>query len=216
VRKLVFASSNAAYGYGPGVVGAIAEDTPFHSAVAPPAAILYGASKLIGEQLCRQAEAKQGLAHIVLRYSTVYGERQHHRAANALFIIETLEAVRRGERPRIVGDGTEVKHFVYVRDLAEANLCALASEHSNLALNAAGPETITTLELVRLVAELAGRPELEPVLVPPAPGAVRLTAGGAFRFDTAAARRIGWQPRTGLREGLARLIAWHDATRARG
>jgi UDP-glucose 4-epimerase len=215
VRKLVFASSNAAYGYGPGVAGDLAEDAPFHSAGAQPASILYGASKLIGEQLCRQAEAKQGLPHIVLRYSTVYGERQHHRAANALFIIETLEAVRRGERPRITGDGQDVKHFVYVRDLAEANVRALATPCSNLTLNAAGPETITTLELVRLVAELAGRPDLEPLLVPPQPGVVRLSAGGAFRFVTEAARQIGWQPRTGMREGLARLIAWYDAEAAR-
>lgn len=75
VKKLVFASSNAVYGYGPGIAGALAEGGPFHSAGAPPAAILYGASKIIGEQLCRQYHQQHGLDYLVLRYSTVYGER---------------------------------------------------------------------------------------------------------------------------------------------
>ena len=97
VRKVVFASSNAVYGYGPGVSGDLVETTPFHSQGAPPAAILYGASKIIGEQLCRDFQRKHGLNHVVLRYSTVYGERQHYRAANALYIIETIDRVRRGE-----------------------------------------------------------------------------------------------------------------------
>src|SRR5262249_50323046 len=80
VKKLVFPSSTAAYGYGPGLAGDLVEETPFHSVGAPPAAILYGASKIIGEQLCRDAHAKRGLDYVALRYATVYGERQHYRA----------------------------------------------------------------------------------------------------------------------------------------
>ena len=99
VKKLVFASSNAVYGYGPGIVGDLVESTPFHSVGAPPAAILYGASKIVGEQLCRDAYRKRGLNYVVLRYSTVYGERQHYRAANALYIIETHDRVRAGPAP---------------------------------------------------------------------------------------------------------------------
>jgi UDP-glucose 4-epimerase len=67
VRKFVLASSNAVYGYGPGIVGDLVETTPFHSTDAPPAAILYGASKIIGEQLCRDAYAKRGLSYVVVR-----------------------------------------------------------------------------------------------------------------------------------------------------
>ena len=88
VRKLVFPSSNAVYGYGPGVVGDLVETTPFHSAGAPPAAILYGASKIIGEQLCRDAHLKRGLDYVVsalfhrLRRAPALPRRQralHHR-----------------------------------------------------------------------------------------------------------------------------------------
>ena len=212
VKKLVFASSNAVYGYGPGVKGDLVEETPFHSVGAPPAAILYGASKIVGEQLCRDAHRRHGQDYVVLRYSTVYGERQHYRAANALYIVETHDAVKRGERPKVIGDGLETKHFVYVGDLARANRMALASDATDVAVNASGPEPTTTLDLVTMVAELSGRPDLKAEHVEPDPGKVRLTSGGAFRIDhTAAKDAIGWQPEIAMREGLRRLLAWRDA-----
>jgi UDP-glucose 4-epimerase len=212
VKKLVFASSNAVYGYGPGVVGDLVETTPFHSVGAPPAAILYGATKIIGEQLCRDAHAKRGLDYVALRYSTVYGERQHYRAANALYIIETHDRVRRGERPRVIGDGSDTKHFVHVSDVARANAAAFASGATNVAVNISGPRPVTTLELVRLVTELAGK-DLEPEHVAPEPGKVRLTSGGAWALDhTAAERTLGWRPQVDMREGIRRLIAWRQAT----
>jgi UDP-glucose 4-epimerase len=209
-KKLVMASSSAAYGYGPGVVGKLLESTPFHSAGAPPGAILYGASKIIGEQLCRDAHRKRGLNYIVVRYATVYGERQHYRAANALYIIETHDRVRRGERPRVLGDGLEVKHFVHVSDVARANAAAFAADATDVAVNISGPRTTTTLEIVRLVTELAGK-DLEPEHVEPDPGMVRLTSGGDWSLEHGLAERIlGWRPEIDMREGIRRLIAWRD------
>ncbi|MBR0647895.1 NAD-dependent epimerase/dehydratase family protein [Plastoroseomonas hellenica] len=211
VKKLIFSSSNAVYGYGPGVKGDLVEETPFHSIGAPPAAILYGASKIIGEQLCRDAYRRHGQDYVVVRYSTVYGERQHYRAANALYIVETHDAIKRGERPKVIGDGSETKHFVYVGDLARANCLALAAAATDVAVNTSGPAPVTTLELVKLVAELSGRPDLEPLLVEPDPGKVRLTSGGAFRIDHSAAKAaIGWEPQVDMREGLRRLLLWRD------
>jgi UDP-glucose 4-epimerase len=212
VRKLVFASSNAVYGYGPGVAGDLVETSPFHSAGAPPAAILYGASKIIGEQLCRDAYLKRQLDYVVLRYSTVYGERQHYRAANALYIVETHDRVRGGERPRVIGDGSETKHFVYVSDVARANAAAFAADVTNVAVNISGPRPVTTLEIVRLVTQLSGK-DLEPEHVDPDPGKVRLTSGGAWALDhTLAEQTIGWRPQVDMREGIRRLIAWREAT----
>ncbi|TCH95971.1 NAD-dependent epimerase/dehydratase family protein [Roseococcus sp. SYP-B2431] len=208
VKKVVFASSNAVYGYGPGIQGDLVETTPFFSEGAPPAAILYGASKIIGEQLCRTYTAKRGLPHVVLRYSTVYGERQHHRAANALYIIETLEKLRKGEPPEIFGDGSETKHFVYVGDLARANRMAFESAASNVAVNCSGPGPVTTKQLVALVTELAGGGP-SPVFVGDTPGKVRLTSGGAFRIaHEKAFDAIGWKPQVDMKEGLGRLIKW--------
>lgn len=215
VRKVVFASSNAVYGYGPGVKGDLVEETPFHSVGAPPAAILYGASKIVGEQLCRDAHRRHGQDYVVLRYSTVYGERQHYRAANALYIVETHDAVKRGQRPVVIGDGSETKHFVYVGDLARANRMALESDATDVAVNTSGPEPVTTLELVTMVAELSGRPDLTAEKREPDPTKVRLTSGGAFKIDhTAAKDAIGWEPQVGMREGLGRLLAWRDGQKS--
>ena len=212
VKKLVFASSNAVYGYGPGIVGELTETTPFHSAGAPPAAILYGASKIVGEQLCRDAHAKRGLDYVVVRYSTVYGERQHYRAANALYIIETHDRVRQGLRPRVIGDGSEMKHFVHVSDAARANAAAFAADATDVAVNISGPKPVTTLEIVRLVTELAGK-ALEPEHVEPDPAKVRLTSGGDWSVDHRLAERtIGWRPIVEMREGIERLIAWRETS----
>ncbi len=215
VKKVVFASSNAVYGYGPGIKGALVEEGPFHSAGAPPAAILYGASKIMGEQLCRQYFQKHKLDYVVLRYSTVYGERQHYRAANSLYIMETYDRVRRGERPVLPGDGSDTKHFVNVADVAQANLAAFRSAATDVAVNVSGPEPVTTGELVRMVLDYCGS-KLQPEIKPDPPGTVRLTSGGAFHIPhDLAGKLIGWQPKIGMKEGLARLLAWREADLAK-
>ena len=211
VGKLVLASSNAVYGYGPGVAGDLVETTPFHSAGAPPAAILYGASKIMGEQLARDAHLKRGLDYVVLRYATVYGERQHYRAANALYIIETHDRLRQGLAPRVIGDGSETKHFVNVSDVARANACAFAAQATGIAVNISGPRPVTTLDIVRIVTMAAGT-TIAPEHVAPDPGKVRLTSGGAWRMDHAAAERlIGWRPKVEMEDGIRRLLAWREA-----
>jgi UDP-glucose 4-epimerase len=213
VRKVVFASSTAVYGYGPGIVGALQEGMPFHAEGAPPAAVLYGASKIVGEQLCRDAKAKRGLDYVVLRYATVYGERQHERAANALALIEAHDRVKAGLRPQVVGDGRETKHFVHVEDVARANADAFVSDATDVALNISGPAPITTAEIAQLIAQAAGREDLGPEFVTPDPSKVRLTSGGPWVMPHAKATRlIGWTPRIGMTEGIARLIAWRDRT----
>lgn len=211
VKKMVFTSSSAVYGYGPGLKGDLVETTPFLTYGSPPGAIIYGASKVIGEQLCRDAHLKRGLDYVVVRYSTVYGERQHYRATNALYIIETHDRVRKDQRPRVVGDGTDTKHFVHVSDAARANAAAFAADATNVAVNISGPRPTTTLEIVRLVTELAGK-NLAPEHVEPEAGKVQLSAGGPWKMDHAAAERVlGWKPQIDMREGIRRLIAWRDA-----
>jgi UDP-glucose 4-epimerase len=149
-----------------------------------------------------------------VRYSTVYGERQHYRAANALYIIETHDRIKKGERPRVIGDGSETKHFVYVGDLARANAHAFDADATDVAVNVSGPAPVTTLELVKLVIELSGS-KLTPEHVEPEAGKVRLTSGGAFRIDHAAAEKaIGWKPEIDMREGIGRLLEWREKTLA--
>ncbi len=210
VKKLIFASSNATYGYGPDIKGQLHEKLAFHSEGAPPAAILYGASKIMGEQLCRTYFQQRGLDYLVLRYSTVYGERQHYRAANALYIMQTYDQIKSGQAPVMPGDGSETKHFVYVTDVARANLAALQSSTTDTAMNISGPDAVTTGELVRLILDYCGS-DLKPEIKPDPPGTVRLTSGGAFYIPHDKAKEaIGWQPEVSIKDGIKRLLDWRE------
>jgi UDP-glucose 4-epimerase len=148
-----------------------------------------------------------------LRYSTVYGERQHYRAANALYIIETHDRVRRGERPRVIGDGSETKHFVHVSDVARANAAAFAADATNIAVNISGPRPVTTLEIVRLVTELSGK-DLAPRTYRARSGQGAPYLGRCLVYDHSLAETaIGWRPQIEMREGIRRCSpgAMHPA-----
>jgi UDP-glucose 4-epimerase len=215
VGKLVFASSSAAYGYG-AISGALGEDEPFHSAGVPAPAALYGASKVIGEQLCRIYRAQSGLDFVALRYSTVYGERQHYRSTNALYIIDAYDRCARGERPVLYGDGSETKDFVYVGDVARANLLAMASQVSGEAINIAGGKALTVRFLAETVIRLAGVAVTPEYRQAPA-GGFRITADAPFHYDITKARRLlGWEPQVCIEEGISRLITWRRQSKAAG
>lgn len=206
VQKVLFASSSAVYGYGFG--GDVHEDMPLVTKDVPPAGALYGASKVMGEQLCRYYYGQYDLDYVVLRYSTVYGEGQHYRAANALYIIEAYDRIARGQAPVIRGDGTESKNFVYAGDVAVANALAFESPATDMAFNIAGDETVSVRQLAELVLRLADS-DLEPEFRTIGDGGVRLPSGDALRYVNERAKTVlGWHPETSLETGIRRLIAW--------
>lgn len=204
VKKVVFASSSAVYGFGIG--GAVTEDMPHSTEGVPAPAVAYGSSKIIGEQLCRMYQQNHGLDYLALRFSTVYGEGQHHRAANALYMIETYERLRRGEPPQLFGDGTESKDFVYAGDVARAIRMALESEATDQALNISGGRSITTKELVAMITDIVGS-DIEPTYIEE-DGRVRLKSGKGLHYVNDKAKAVlGWQPEVSIEQGLRRLIA---------
>lgn len=210
--KIIFASSNAVYGYGIG--GGIAEDTPHHNAGIPAAAAAYGSTKILGEQLCRMYQAKHGLDYLVLRFSTVYGENQHYRAANALYIIETYDRLRAGKPPQLFGDGSESKDFVYAGDVARAVCMGLEADATDMALNTSGGKGISTKELVEMVTRIADS-EIEPEYIAD-DGRVRLPTGAGLHFiNNKAFEVLGWRPEMDLEEGIRRLLADHGRRKGR-
>jgi UDP-glucose 4-epimerase len=119
--------------------------------------------------------------------------------------------VRKGEAPILPGDGKDTKHFVHVSDVARANVAALQSTATDVAVNVSGPAPITTGELVNLVLEFC-KSDLKPEVRPDPPGKVRLTSGGAFHIPhDKAGEVIGWKPVVEMREGVTRLLAWREA-----
>ena len=79
-----------------------------------------------------------------------------------------------------------------------------------VAVNISGPSAVSTLEIVKLVTELAGK-DLAPEHIEPDPTKVQLTSGGAWRIDHRQAERIiGWRPQVEMKDGIRRLIAWRE------
>ena len=208
VKKVVFSSSVAAYGEpGPEEVD---ENSPANLAPFQPGATLYACTKLIGEALCRLYHAKHGVQAIALRYSTVYGERQHYRGVNALYIVENYDRIMRGERPTIPGDGSEVHDYIHVSDVAKANVAAMASDVSGETFNVVSGVATNLKRLVELLLDITGSP-LEPEFKN-AVGGVRSSTGSQLNFSRAKIERmLGWRPQIGIEEGLRRLIGWRSA-----
>jgi UDP-glucose 4-epimerase len=206
VKKVVFSSSIAAYGE-PDGDGLIDEMAPANLAGYQPGAMLYSCSKLIGEALCKLYSQKHGVDAVALRYSTVYGERQHYRGVNALYIIQNYEKILRGQAPVLPGDGSEVHDYIHVADVARANVMAMASDVSGEVFNTVTGVETTVRRIAEILLEIAGS-DLEPVCADQA-GAVKATSSASLRLSRAKiGRMLGWEPQIGIEAGVRRLTDW--------
>lgn len=199
VKRFVFSSSAAVYGNPD--VDLITEDTP----CAPMSP--YGETKLAGEWLVRATGRAHGIATVCLRYFNVAGAASPELADTGVFNIVPMvfDRLTRGEAPRIFGDdyatpdGTTVRDYIHVADLAEAHLAAarrLAEGASgDLTVNIGRGEGVSVRELMTLVSEVTGDPR-QPVVEPRRPGdAPRAVASAAL-----AGERLGWSARRGVPE----------------
>jgi UDP-glucose 4-epimerase len=206
VRRVIFSSSVAVYGSS--TQHPIAEETAYVSAGLQPPSLLYGSSKLMGEALCARYAKSFGIEFNALRFASVYGERQHARAVNAVFVAKLCDQVRRGEAPVIEGDGSEVHDYVYVTDVARACVLAVHSASHGHALNIATGEDTTHTRVAEIALKLCGRQDLKPEYREDR-RAVRSAAGTRLGFSRdKAAREIGWEPGVTIEEGMRRLIEW--------
>jgi UDP-glucose 4-epimerase len=205
---VVFSSSVAVYG--DPAPGLIDEKTPASLATFQPAAALYACTKLIGENLCALYSARHGIQAIALRYSTVYGERQHYRGVNALYIMENYDRIMRGERPSIPDDGSEVHDYIHVSDVARANVMAMASDVTGESFNVATGVATSLNRIVKLLLQFTGshlKPEYK------AGGSqVRSSVTKQLDFSRAKIEKIlGWVPEVTIEEGIGRLLEWRKS-----
>ena len=193
VRRIVYASTGGALYGNPEHIPA-GEDEPIRP-LAP-----YGVSKYAGEHYLRVL-AGDGTPWAVLRYSNVYGPRQDPFGEAGVVAIFT-RALLEGRAPTIFGDGTQTRDFVYVGDVAQANLLAATIGTSGVANIATGTETSVN-EIHGALAALTGFAQ------PPVHAAAR--EGEVYRvaLDVARARAwLRWTPSTTIAEGLRRTTEW--------
>lgn len=213
VRKVVFSSSVAVYGEpGPGPTD---ESAPADLATYQPASALYSCTKLIGENLCKLYSSRHGIQAIALRYATVYGERQHYRGVNALYIMENYDRILRGEAPVIPDDGSEVHDYIHVADVARANVMAMASDVTGESFNVATGVSTSLNRIVELLVQVTGT-RLKPVHKANT-SAVRASVSSELNFSRAKIEKmLGWKPEVSIEEGIRRLIAWRKREDAAG
>lgn len=212
VRRVVFSSSISTYGTT--VADELSEDVGLTTAGQQPIASLYGSTKMLGEALGKLYAQKWGVEFNALRFGSVFGERQHARAVNAVYIAEVYESVRRGERPVIVGDGREVHDYIYVTDVADGCVTAMTSDVQGETFNIVTGVDTTLAQVVEMVLELCGETRLQPEYREDR-RAVATASRTRLRFSPAkAARQLGWTAKVPVRDGIRRFIAWRQGTDA--
>jgi UDP-glucose 4-epimerase len=190
--KIVFSSTGGAI-YGE-CDGPASEEHP-RLPLAP-----YGVSKLAGEEYLAAYNRLYGSGHVSLRYGNVYGPRQDpHGEAGVVAIF--MNRLRDGEVPRIFGDGTQTRDYVYVGDVVAATL--RAAEHDGGVLNVGTGVETSVLDLYERIQRAAGT-DREPEFAPPRPGELQRSVLDPSR----AQRELGWEPKRSLDEGLAETWAW--------
>jgi nucleoside-diphosphate-sugar epimerase len=189
--RVVFSSSSSVYGD--------AETYPTPEDVVPQPISPYGITKLACEQLAVAIARAQGLEAVVLRYFTVYGPRQRPDMA----FTAMLEALARGERFRLFGDGGAARSFTYVGDAVAATIAAMASARAGETYNVGGGDEATMNEAIALAEEVSGR-MLDVERVEAAAGDVRRTKADVSK----ASAELGWAPETSLRDGMRAQWEW--------
>ncbi len=166
----------------------------------------YGMSKNTAERYARWFGEHHGLDVATLRYGNVYGPRQDpHGDAGVIAIF--CGAVLEGRRPTIFGDGTQTRDYVFVGDIAAANLAVARAE--GLTHDVFNVGTGQEVSLLELVAAIAGAAEVDPADFTPVHEPAR--AGELLRscLDVSRARAgFGLAPPIALTEGLRRTLDW--------
>ena len=198
VRKVVASSSASIYGQ--------AESFPTTEEHHPYANdTLYGALKSYLEGIAKAYHATHQLPYVALRYFNVYGPRMDAEGKYTEVMIRWMERCAAGEPPIIQGDGKQTMDFVYVGDVAHANLCAAVSPVQAGVYNVARGEETSLRQLAELLSRTMGT-DRPPIFAPPradAPPASRRLAS-----ITAAERDLAFRAAVPLPEGLAALVAW--------
>jgi UDP-glucose 4-epimerase len=195
VQRLVFSSSASVYGNAR--TSPMTEDHPLDNRT------FYGATKVALEQMLRSYNEMYGMDYVALRYFNVYGPRQDYKNAYVSVIMKVLDRLDQGLPPVVFGDGSQSYDFVYVKDIARANVAAMRGNVSDVALNVATGVKTSIRQIVEMLQEIVGS-DLKTDYLPASQVFVTDRLGSPDR----ARELLGFEAQTSLREGLSELVNW--------
>ncbi|MCX8171212.1 MAG: GDP-mannose 4,6-dehydratase [Candidatus Bathyarchaeota archaeon] len=207
VEKVLFASSAAVYGQ----AKKIPQDEMHPLEPHWP----YGVSKLCAEKYCMQYNKLHGLNTVVFRYSIVYGPREWFGRVLTMFIKRIF---LENESPVVFGDGSQIRDYVYVKDLVKAHMLAIINDKANgEVFNISSGKGISIRDLASLLLEISGK-KLGIIFDDPKEGEASRYQPERVRLpkelkvlvlDNRKANNIlGWRPETDLHDGLIEEIKW--------
>jgi UDP-glucose 4-epimerase len=198
VDRVVFASSGGAI-YGEQLEFPATEEHPQYP-ISP-----YGVSKLAGERYLHFFSVEHGISYAALRYANVYGPRQDpHGEAGVVAIFCGNLAENRASK--INGTGEQTRDYVYVKDVAGANVLALENEVPSGAYNVGTGVETSVNELHELLRKISGKD------VTPAHGTAKPGEQLRSSVDPALANQVlGWRPEVGLAAGLEQTYRFFAA-----
>ncbi|MTH55041.1 NAD-dependent epimerase/dehydratase family protein [Bacillus mangrovi] len=194
-EKLVFASSAAVYGN--------PEYLPIDTEHPVSPQSPYGLSKLTVEKYLEICHELYGLDYTALRYANVYGPRQDAHGEGGVIAIFS-EKIAKADAPVIYGDGEQSRDFVYVKDVAHANVQALTNG-SRQVLNVSRTESITVNQLFEVMARIAGQ-ELKPFYEEERAGDIKHSK----LCNKKTISELKWNPEVGLEEGLRKTLEFYQ------
>ncbi|MEM5777474.1 MAG: SDR family NAD(P)-dependent oxidoreductase [Candidatus Aenigmatarchaeota archaeon] len=197
IKKLIFSSSASVYG--DAVKIPMTEEHPFNNKT------FYGATKIAGEQMCRAFYHRYGLNYVGLRYMNVYGPRQDYKGAYVAVIMKILDRIDQGLPPIIYGDGSQSYDFIYVEDVAKANICALVSNSVDEFYNIGTGIKTSIKEICELLLKLTNS-NLKIQYEPEGQTFVTHRVGSIEK----AKKEIGFSASVSLEDGLKKLIEWRE------
>jgi UDP-glucose 4-epimerase len=202
VGKVVTASSASVYG--------LAEEFPTTERQHPYGnRTLYGAAKAFNEGLLRSFNDMVGLDYVALRYFNVYGPRMDIFGVYTEVLVRWMERIAAGQPPLILGDGSQTMDFVYVDDVARANIAAATAPVTDRVFNVASGTETSLRGLADALLRAMGS-DLEPEFGPER----KVNPVSRRLADTSAARDVlGFTAQVDLDEGLRRLVDWWQASR---
>jgi UDP-glucose 4-epimerase len=204
VAKVVASSSASVYG--------MAEVFPTTESHHPYAnRTIYGAAKAFNEGMLRSFADMHDLQYVALRYFNVYGPRMDVYGAYTEVLIRWMERITAGEKPLILGDGTQTMDFVHVHDIARANVLAATKPVTDEVFNVASGVETSLRDLAEMLLQVMGAQSSELEFGP----ARKVNPVPRRLASTEKAREmLGFSATVSLEEGLRGLVQWWQGQRA--
>lgn len=195
VGKVVFSSSASVYGNA--LALPMTEDHPYNNET------FYGATKIADEHMFKSLGKRYGLDWVGLRYMNVYGPRQDYHGAYTAVMHKIIDRLEEKKKPILYGDGSQQYDFVYVGDVARANICAMKSKATSKNYNVGTGIGTSLRELTQVIIDIYGAKSS--IEYKPAGLTFVTNRIGSTKM---AEQDLGYIWKTELKKGMKNLIEW--------